>query len=118
MPLIDALMRELKDSGYISNRGRMIVSSYLMHDLKIDWRLGANYFEKMLIDHDVTSNYGGWTWQAGIHGGRVNKFNTLIQSNKFDPEGKYIKHWCPELSTVDTEFIHTPWNAPGVDKNA
>lgn len=97
MPLIDACMRELNQTGWMSNRGRQIVASYLTLDLKQDWRYGAHHFEEMLIDHDVRSNYGGWSACAGLGPGRVNFFNTLLQSKKFDPKGEYIKLWVPEL---------------------
>lgn len=109
MPIIDALMREMNDCGFMPNRGRMIVASYLTHDLKIDWRIGANYFEKMLIDHDTASNYGGWIFSSGLGPGRVLVFNTLTQSRKFDPKGEYIKKWCPELEDMNEKEIHTPW---------
>merc|ERR1712070_1134136 len=82
------------------------------HDLRQDWRYGAYHFEEMLVDHDVTSNYGGWNFSAGIGPGRVLIFNSLKQSKDFDKEGKYIKIWCPELKTVPTDFIHDPWNMP------
>jgi len=65
-----------------------------------------------LIDHDVQSNYGGWSGSAGIGAGRVLVFNTTLQSTKFDPEGKYIKIWCPELANVPLDYIHDPWNMP------
>ena len=70
-------MREMNTHGFMPNRGRMVVASYLTHDLKIDWRLGANYFEKMLVDHDPASNYGGWVFSSGLGPGRVLIFNTL-----------------------------------------
>ena len=77
MPLIDALMRELNQSGFMSNRGRQIVASYLTLDLKQDWRFGAHYFEEKLIDHDVQQNYGSWNFSAGMGPGRVYNFNIL-----------------------------------------
>jgi len=80
MPLVDANMRELALTGWMSNRGRQVVAAYLALDLKQDWRFGAHYFEEMLIDHDVRSNYGGWSACAGLGPGRVNFFNTLLQS--------------------------------------
>ena len=78
MPLIDACMRELNLTGWMSNRGRQVVASYLALDLKQDWRHGAHYFEQMLVDHDVRSNYGGWSACAGLGPGRVNFFNSLL----------------------------------------
>jgi len=80
MPLIDALMREMNETGFMPNRGRMVVSCYFSMDLKQDWRHGAHYFEQMLIDHDVQSNYGGWAFSSGIGPGRVLVFNSLTQS--------------------------------------
>jgi deoxyribodipyrimidine photo-lyase len=77
MPLIDALMRDMNATGFMPNRGRMIVACYLTMDLKQDWREGAYYFEEKLIDHDVQSNYGGWNFSAGIGPGRVLVFNSL-----------------------------------------
>jgi len=109
MPLIDALMRDMNTTGFMPNRGRMVVACYFAMDLKQDWRWGAHHFEEKLIDHDVQSNYGGWSFSAGIGPGRVLVFNSLKQSRDFDKEGKYIKKWCPELKDVPTEFIHEPW---------
>jgi len=77
MPLIDALMRDLNTTGFMPNRGRMVVACYLTMDLKQDWRFGAHYFEEKLIDHDVQSNYGGWCFSSGIGPGRVLIFNSL-----------------------------------------
>ncbi len=80
MPFVDALMREMNETGFMPNRGRMVVSSYFTHDIRQDWRHGAHYFEEMLIDHDVQSNYGGWAGSSGIGPGRVLVFNSLTQS--------------------------------------
>jgi FAD binding domain of DNA photolyase len=81
MPLVDANMRELKATGFMSNRGRQNVASYLVLDLGIDWRWGADWFEHHLIDHDVTSNWGNWLAAAGLTGGRVNRFNIVKQTH-------------------------------------
>jgi len=105
-------MREMNLTGFMPNRGRMVVACYFAMDLKQDWRQGAHWFEEQLIDHDVQSNYGGWSFSAGIGPGRVLVFNSLTQSQKFDPEGKYIKMWCPELENVPLDYIHDPWNMP------
>lgn len=112
MPLIDALMRDMNETGFMPNRGRMVVACYLTMDLKQDWRHGAHHFEQQLIDHDVQSNYGGWAGSSGIGPGRVLVFNSLLQSQKFDVDGKYIRMWCPELAEVPTDYIHDPWNMP------
>ena len=109
MPLIDALMRELNETGFMSNRGRMITACYLTMDLKQDWRFGAHYFEEKLIDHDVQSNYGGWNFSAGIGPGRVLVFSTVKQSKDHDKDGTYIKMWVPELKGVPRDYIHDPW---------
>ena len=112
MPLVDALMREMNQTGFMPNRGRMVVACYFAMDLKQDWRFGAGWFEERLIDHDIQSNYGGWAGSAGIGAGRVLVFNSLTQSMKFDADGKYIRQWVPELEGVPAAFIHDPWNIP------
>ena len=117
MPLIDALMRDMNETGFMPNRGRMVVACYFAMDLKQDWRHGAHWFEQQLIDHDVQSNYGGWCGSAGIGPGRVLVFNSLLQSQKFDTAGIYIRKWCPELSSVPDDYIHDPWNMPKTLQN-
>lgn len=112
MPLIDSLMREMNETGFMSNRGRQIVASYLTLDLRQDWRYGAYYFEEKLIDHDVQSNYGSWCFSAGVGPGKVLAFNSLGQSSKFDAHGEFIRKWCPELTSIPTDYIHDPWNMP------
>ncbi len=109
IPLVDANMRELKYTGFMSNRGRQNVASYLIHDLEIDWRLGAEYFESKLIDHDVTSNTCSWNSIGGFFGGRVNKFNVIKQSKDYDSAGEYIKHWIPALQHVPPPLCFEPW---------
>merc|ERR1712125_127557 len=112
MPLVDALMREMNATGFMPNRGRMVVACYLTMDLKQDWRYGAHYFEEKLIDHDVQSNYGGWSFSSGVGPGRELVFNSLRQSRVFDDQGLYIKTWCPELKSVPIEYIRDPWDMP------
>lgn len=94
-PFIDANMRELNATGFMSNRGRQIVASYLIHQMKIDWRIGAAYFEKMLVDYDPCSNYGNWAYIAGVgndpRGGR--EFNIAKQKETYDPKGEYQEYW-------------------------
>jgi len=109
MPLVDANMRELCATGFQSNRGRQNVASYLCLDLELDWRLGADFFESLLIDHDVSSNYGNWNAAAGLTGGRVNKFNITKQSKDYDPAGDYVRTWVPELSQVPLQHLFEPW---------
>lgn len=109
IPLIDALMRELNVTGFMSNRGRQIVASYLAFDLKQDWRFGAYHFEEKLIDHDIQQNIGGWSAAAGLVG-KASAFNVMLQSTRFDSEGEYIRMWVPELKNVPLGYIHTPWD--------
>ncbi len=110
-PLVDANMREIAATGYMSNRGRQIVASFLTKNLGIDWRMGAEWFESLLIDYDVCSNWGNWNYAAGVgndaRGFRF--FHVLKQASKYDPQGRYVKHWLPELNAVPTTEIHQPW---------
>ena len=108
-PLVDANMRELSSTGFMSNRGRQNVASFLTQNLGIDWRLGAEHFEATLNDYDVYSNWGNWLFAAGITGGRINVFNILKQSKDYDADGAYVKHWLPELRRVPQALIHEPW---------
>ena len=110
-PFIDASMRELKLTGFMSNRGRQNVASFLIHDLEFpDWRAGAEYFECMLIDHDVASNWGNWATIAGVGSDSrgSKKFNVVKQSFEYDSDGWFIKGWCPELMWVPPPFVHEP----------
>ena len=112
VPLIDANMREMAATGFMSNRGRQNVASFLALDLNLDWRLGADHFESLLLDYDVCSNWGNWVSAAGLTGGRVNRFNIVKQSKDYDKEGSYVRMWVPELSKVPTKYVHTPWLMP------
>jgi deoxyribodipyrimidine photo-lyase len=91
--LVDANMRELSATGFMSNRGRQNVASYLIFDLGVDWRFGAAHFEEFLLDHDPCSNWGNWVAAAGLTGQRINKFNTRKQLNDYDPKREYVNHW-------------------------
>ncbi|MDX2127771.1 MAG: DASH family cryptochrome [Chloroherpetonaceae bacterium] len=110
-PFIDANMRELKQTGFMSNRGRQNVASFLVHDLGLDWRMGAEYFESILIDYDVCSNYGNWNYVAGVGSDpRENRyFNVIKQSHDYDPQGEYIRTWIPELTSLSSPEIHFPY---------
>jgi deoxyribodipyrimidine photo-lyase len=92
---VDANMRELKLTGFMSNRGRQNVASYFVHELKLDWRLGAAYFEQQLIDYDASSNWGNWAYVAGVgNDPRENRvFNTEKQAQQYDPKQMYRKLW-------------------------
>ncbi len=110
VPFIDANMRELKFTGFMSNRGRQNVASFLVNDLKLDWRMGAAWFESQLVDYDPASNYGNWNYIAGIGNdpreGRY--FHPVKQAKRYDPNGDYVKYWIPQLSRVPSAFIHEP----------
>jgi deoxyribodipyrimidine photo-lyase len=100
-PLIDANMRELKLTGWMSNRGRQNVASWLALDARIDWRMGAEWFEFLLLDYDPASNWGNWVAAAGLTRGRVNKFNIPKQTKDYDPQMKYCRKFIPELDSKD-----------------
>ena len=112
MPIVDAAMRQLKKTGWMHNRARMIVASFLVKDLLIDWRWGEAWFMENLLDGDLAANNGGWQWTAGTGTDAApyfRIFNPVLQSAKFDPDGNYIRKWVPELSGLNAKGIHTPW---------
>jgi deoxyribodipyrimidine photo-lyase len=117
-PLVDANMRELAATGFMSNRGRQNVASFLTKNLGIDWRMGAQCFESLLIDYDVCSNWGNWNYTAGVgndaRGFRF--FNITKQAKDYDPDGKYVKHWLPELAEVPAGKVHEPWKLLPVEQ--
>ncbi|WP_269616612.1 cryptochrome/photolyase family protein [Prochlorococcus marinus] len=104
IPIVDAAMRQLKGSGWMHNRCRMIVASFLVKDLLIDWRLGELFFMKSLVDGDLASNNGGWQWSAssGMDPKPMRIFNPFRQASKFDEDANYIRKWIPELSHIST----------------
>jgi deoxyribodipyrimidine photo-lyase len=108
-PIVDAAMRQLNEIGWMHNRCRMIVASFLTKDLIIDWRWGEKYFMQKLFDGDLSANNGGWQWSAssGMDPQPLRIFNPASQAQKFDPEGEYIRQWLPELSSIDTEYLVT-----------
>ncbi|UQS84703.1 DNA photolyase family protein [Apilactobacillus apisilvae] len=110
-PIVDAAMRQLNQTGWMHNRLRMIVASFLTKDLLIDWRWGEQYFHERLIDYDSASNIGGWQWAASTGTDSVpyfRIFNPTTQSKRFDSKGLFIKKYVPELADVPTKFIHEP----------
>jgi deoxyribodipyrimidine photo-lyase len=114
MPIIDAAMRQLNESGWMHNRCRMIVASYLVKDLICDWRWGETAFMQRLVDGDLAANNGGWQWSAssGMDPKPLRIFNPATQASKFDPEGTYIRHWLPELRHVNTKDLLSGEIAP------
>jgi len=125
VPFVDANMREMLLTGWMSNRGRQNVASFLVKDLNLEWRLGAEWFESQLIDFDVCSNYGNWNYAAGVgNDPRVDrKFNIIKQGLDYDPSGDYVKTWVPELAKLTEQnsltkgVIHFPWKANITDLN-
>lgn len=114
-PVVDAAMRQLVQTGWMHNRARMIVASFLVKDLLIDWRRGEQFFMQHLIDGDPAANNGGWQWTAGTGTDAApyfRVFNPVLQSQKFDPDGANIRHWLPELAAVPDKYIHAPWDMP------
>ena len=112
VPIVDAAMRQLRKIGWMHNRARMIVASYLVKDLLIDWRWGEAWFMENLLDGDLAANNGGWQWVAGTGMDAApyfRIFNPVLQSIKFDPNGDYIRKWVPELRMLDSKSIHAPW---------
>ena len=114
-PIVDAGMRQLAETGWMHNRARMIVASFLTKDLLIDWRWGERWFMQNLLDGDPAANNGGWQWAAGTGTDAApyfRIFNPVLQGIKFDPNGDFIRRWIPELNAVPTEWIHAPWEMP------
>jgi deoxyribodipyrimidine photo-lyase len=114
-PVVDAAMRELVATGFIHNRARMIVASFLTKDLLLDWRLGGRHFMGHLVDGDLASNNGGWQWAAGTGTDAqpyFRIFNPVLQGHRFDPEGAYVRRWVPELKRMPPRWMHSPWEAP------
>jgi deoxyribodipyrimidine photo-lyase len=117
-PIVDAAMRQLNETGYMHNRLRMVVASFLTKDLGLDWRWGEQYFATHLNDFDLSANNGGWQWasSSGCDAQPYFRiFNPSSQSEKFDHAGKFIRRYVPELSKLPDAALHAPWDAKPVD---
>jgi deoxyribodipyrimidine photo-lyase len=115
-PVVDAGMRQLRATGWMHNRVRMIVASFLVKDLHIEWQHGARHFMRWLVDGDLASNQHGWQWVAGCGTDAApffRIFNPTTQGQKFDPDGAYVRRWVPELRDLDPRLVHEPSAAPG-----
>ena len=111
-PIVDAGMRELYETGWMHNRVRMVTASFLVKHLRIHWQEGEKYFRNCLLDFNEANNVAGWQWVAGCGADAApyfRIFNPILQGERFDPLGNYVKKWLPELSNVPKEFIHKPW---------
>ena len=116
-PIVDAGMRELWQTGFMHNRVRMIVASFLTKHLLVHWLEGERWFWDCLLDADIASNACSWQWVAGSGADAApyfRIFNPIAQGQKFDPEGEYVKRWCPELTDMPKKFVHAPWEAPAM----
>jgi deoxyribodipyrimidine photo-lyase len=114
-PIVDAGMRELWTTGWMHNRVRMIVASFLVKDLLLSWEEGAAWFWDTLVDADLAQNTLGWQWTAGCGADAApffRVFNPVSQGEKFDPQGDYVRRWCPELAGIPDKWLHRPWEAP------
>jgi len=114
-PIVDAGMRQLRATGWMHNRVRMIVASFLTKDLLIDWREGERFFFEHLVDGDPASNNGGWQWAASTGTDAqpyFRIFNPVLQGKRWDPDGRYVRRWIPELKDVPDAHVHAPWEGP------
>jgi deoxyribodipyrimidine photo-lyase len=117
-PIVDACMRQLKKTGWMHNRGRMIAASFLTKDLLINWQQGEAWFMSHLIDGDPAANNGGWQWTActGTDAAPYFRiFNPVLQGQKHDPDGAFIAQWVPELKSLPVKYRHEPWELPEKD---
>jgi deoxyribodipyrimidine photo-lyase len=117
-PLVDAAMAQINQTGWMHNRLRMVTASFLVKDLGIDWRRGEATFAEKLIDYDLAANNGGWQWAASTGGDAqpwFRIFNPVAQSEKFDPEGRFIRRYLPQLARLPDTLLHAPWQARPID---
>ncbi len=120
-PIVDAAMRQINATGYMHNRLRMVVASFLVKDLLVDWRRGERYFADHLLDFDLAANNGGWQWAASTGCDAqpyFRIFNPVSQSERFDPQGRFIRRYLPELAKVPDRWIHAPWTLPPLEQAA
>ena len=120
-PLVDAGMRQLAEAGWMHNRARMVVASFLVKDLLVDWRRGETVFMRDLVDGDPASNNGGWQWTAGTGTDAAPYFrvlNPVRQGKRFDPDGAYVRRCVPELRDVPDGRIHEPWRMSDEEQRA
>jgi deoxyribodipyrimidine photo-lyase len=115
VPLVDAGMRELWATGWMHNRVRMVVASFLTRNLRLHWQHGAEWFRDTLVDADLANNVAGWQWSAGTGADAAPYFRILspvAQAERFDPQGRYIRRWVPELANLPAPALFAPWEHP------
>lgn len=115
IPMVDAGMRELWQTGYMHNRVRMIVGSFLVKNLRLHWHHGERWFWNTLVDADLANNSSSWQWVAGCGADAApyfRIFNPVIQGQKFDPDGTYVRHFIPEIASLPNKYLFNPWEAP------
>ncbi|SPF02523.1 cryptochrome/photolyase family protein [Streptomyces sp. MA5143a] len=119
-PVVDAAMRQLLHEGWMHNRGRLLVASFLTKTLYVDWRVGARHFLDLLVDGDMANNQLNWQWMAGTGTDtRPNRIlNPVTQAKRYDPDGAYVRRWVPELADVAGPAVHEPWKLQGLDRAA
>ena len=114
-PIVDAGMRELWETGWMHNRVRMVVASFLVKHLRIHWRQGEDWFWDTLVDADPANNAGNWQWVAGCGFDAApyfRIFNPILQGERFDTDGRYVRRWVPEIADLPDKYLHKPWQAP------
>ena len=117
LPLVDASMRELNATGFMSNRGRQNAASFFVKHLGLDWRAGAAYYEAMLVDYDVTSNWGNWAYVAGVGSDpRDRYFDVELQAKKYDPDAEFVRHWLPELAGLSARQAREPYRMSAAEQ--
>ncbi|MCB1503232.1 MAG: FAD-binding domain-containing protein, partial [Bauldia sp.] len=120
-PIVDAGMRELWHTGWMHNRVRMVVASFLTKHLLADWRIGERWFWDTLVDADAANNPFGWQWVAGAGYDAqpyFRIFNPVLQGEKFDANGAYVRRWVPEIAGLPDRYVHRPWDAPPIERAA
>jgi deoxyribodipyrimidine photo-lyase len=120
-PMVDAAMRQLNQTGFMHNRLRMVAASFLVKDLLVDWRRGERYFASKLLDYDLAANNGNWQWAASTGCDAqpyFRIFNPVTQSERFDPEGAFIRRYVPELASLDNRDLHAPWQITPIEQQA
>jgi deoxyribodipyrimidine photo-lyase len=121
IPAVDAGMRQLAATGWLSNRARLVVASFLTRHLLMDYRIGERHFLRYLIDGDVANNLGGWQWTAGVGADAqpwFRIFNPVRQGRRFDADGDWVRRWVPELERVPARYVHAPWEMPSESAKA